>query len=104
MRCRRQRQRSSREGKIAPGQRQEFLVTGARGMVAAVEDRLHQEGDMEQGTVFGRSVGRLMAGLVVSGATAAGASVDMTATWRVEATVGPINVVTHETVVQTGTT
>ena len=60
---------------------------------------------MHRAIALGRTVGNFMAGLVMSGASMADAAVDMTATWRVEATApGPITIVTYETMVQTGTT
>ena len=60
---------------------------------------------MHRAIALGRTVGNVMAGLVMSGASVADAAVDMTATWRIQATApGPISIVTYETMVQTGTT
>ena len=60
---------------------------------------------MHRAIALGRTVGNFMAGLVMSGASMADAAVDMTATWRIQATApGPITIVTYETMVQTGTT
>ena len=49
------------------------------------------------------AIGTLVAGLTLCCARSARADIDMTATWRIDVTVGPVSIVAYETFVQSGT-
>src|SRR5262245_8063744 len=59
---------------------------------------------MTRSARYRTAVDALIAGILLACAPIAGAAVDMTATWRIDATVGPITIVAYETYVQSATT
>jgi len=62
------------------------------------------EADMTRSARYPTAVDGLILGILLACAPVAGAAVDMTATWRIDATVGPVVIVAYETYVQSGTT